>query len=301
MARIERGPHHLAGSEVVDARNRAAETFLAKHPDIRNQLLISEQSDLYSAVTTHISFDEDPGRRADLIRSLRDEFVRQPYSQLDNMARSALSETALSPIPHSGLDPSERMQPTKIEVGNPVSLKAGNSVVSDSSPSAHAAASNVDGSFYRQRGLQAYEDLMEGIAKLADEASAAIATAEHLAGNPRATDADFRASLGRVENLQAVIDRSIEGLKSSIVDRLSIQFTHEGIKLDVDAIGNIADDAILTAKIPRSLTNFANESRLYLENYEKLHKKRFTANLDAEKRVQAASTIELESSYDHRP
>ncbi|WP_234625040.1 hypothetical protein RMS29_027545 (plasmid) [Agrobacterium rosae] len=115
--------------------------------------------------------------------------------------------------------------------------------------------------FYRQRGLQAYEDLMGPIEKLANEAMAASVKAEKTVNDPHATDGQIRASFAAVDGYKQAIGRSLESMEGKINDQLSSQFRDEGIKVSTADVAAISKSVLDSVKLPPKLQEFERYSR----------------------------------------
>ncbi len=114
----------------------------------------------------------------------------------------------------------------------------------------------ADQGFYKQRGLQAYEDLMGPIEKLANEAIAASVKAEQMVNNPRATDGQIRASFAAVDGYKHAISRSLDAIEGKIIERLSSQFRDEGLKFSKDDISELSKSVLVDVKLPPKLHEF---------------------------------------------
>lgn len=115
--------------------------------------------------------------------------------------------------------------------------------------------------YYRQRGMQAYEDLMGPIEKLANEALAASVKAEQTYNNPNATDGQIRASFAAVDGYKQAIGRSLEAMEGKMTDHLSAQFRDEGISVPNADVAALSKGVMDNVKMPPKLQEFSRYSK----------------------------------------
>lgn len=252
MARISRNFEPASDKEFYDAqRDMAARAFLNDNPEIANRIN-SNESDLYTAVAIHLSLDSNAQNRNEMVAALRSSLETIQQHTPDPVWGSFQDRSAA---------PEEPQPPTQFDRAPDEVLTSENLPAENGSQVATNNADIFSQPYYQQRGLQAYDDLMEPIVRLAEEALKAVVKAEDTANNPNATDAQITASFKAVDGYQQAISRSLEALPQKLTSRLQNQFDHENIKVPDSSVERFTSHVINNVKLPKTIENFDNASQ----------------------------------------
>lgn len=275
---VDAGQDYLLAAQ----RSQAVQAFLEKNPEVGKSLTNDHGDDLYTAVAFHISLNEEPGYRDNKTRELR--------AHLDDALKSSPLLAQQGPaVEQPGPRPADPMEPSLFQ----------------NAPAAAPGGPNADNRdifstpAYHQRALQAYDDLMEPIVRLAEEATKAVIKAEQTANNPNATDAQIHASFAAVHQYQDAIGRSLETIDQKLTSRLQGQFAHENIKVSDATVEKFSRQVVLNVKLPKQLESFeqANKRLAHVED-QYLIDRRELGSPNIERKHENDEALEI---YDNSP